>query len=184
MTGPMRFFEGRNGEQGKDRAWQHPHSRSGRGRGLMQLYILHSLRQEPKSGYDLLKEISEKTKGAWVPSKGTLYPMLAKMAEEGLIEVSETGLRSKSVYALTEKGRQTLESIVSEKREEREKMFVFRNILFEIFHDESDSFHSDLMKIRHLAEKIADEKQSEAKVIVKQCLEDLQRLESDEDRSS
>jgi DNA-binding PadR family transcriptional regulator len=39
-------------------------------RSLATLFILYSLYQEPKSGYDLLKEIAKKTEGKWVPSKG------------------------------------------------------------------------------------------------------------------
>lgn len=180
MTGPFRFFECRNGEHGRP----HSHHPRGRGRGLMQLYIMHSLGQEPKSGYELLKEIGEKTKGAWVPSKGTLYPMLAKMAEEGLIEVSETGLRSKNIYALTDRGRKTLESIVSEKRQEREKMFVFRNLMFEIFYDDSDPLMADLMKIRYHTENIGPERQDDVKRVLTRCIEELKRLESNDNRSS
>lgn len=46
----------------------------GKDRGLLTIIILHSMEKEPKSGYDLLKEIAEKTNGTWVPNKGgTLY---------------------------------------------------------------------------------------------------------------
>ncbi|WOF17134.1 PadR family transcriptional regulator [Methanoplanus sp. FWC-SCC4] len=165
MRSPPGFMEGRNRR---------------RGRGLIQLYILHSLKKEPKSGYDILKEISDKTKGAWVPSKGTLYPMLKKMEDEGLITISETGKRSKNIFGLTEDGKTTLEGIIKGREEEREKMYIFRNLLFEIFGDESESVRANLMEIRFLAEKIPDDKQGKAKSLVKKCLEDLKRLDSDE----
>ncbi len=151
---------------------------------MIQLYILHSLKIEPKSGYDLIKEISEKTKGAWVPSKGTLYPMLTKMETEGLILISETGKRSKNIFQLTEKGEKTLTKIVTEKKEEKEKMFIFRNLLFEIFSDESDSVMADIMKIHMVTEKITPEKQDDVKAIIKKCLLDVQRLDLDECSSS
>jgi len=169
LRGPLRFTEGRRG---------------GRGRGLIQLFIIHSLKKEPKSGYDLIKEISEKTEGAWVPSKGALYPMLKKMEEEGLIVVSETGKRDKHIFTLTEKGEETREEIVRVKKEEKEKMYVFRNLLFEIFGDESESVKATLMEIRIITEKLPVEKQNEAKSIIKKCLEDLKRLDPDEGSGS
>ena len=147
------------------------------GGGLIQLYILHSLKKKPKSGYEILKEISEKTSGAWVPSKGALYPMLNKMEEEDLIVVAETGKRSKNIFALTEKGSTTLEEIVKERRDGKEKMYVFRNLLFEIFGDESDSVKADLMEIRIVVDDMTDEKQQEAQRMIKKCLEDLRGLE-------
>lgn len=60
-------------------------SKDGKERGLLALFILHSLNQQPKSGYELLKEIEAKTEGLWAPSKGTLYPILKQLEEEELI---------------------------------------------------------------------------------------------------
>jgi DNA-binding PadR family transcriptional regulator len=109
VRGPLKFDEGRRGA---------------RGRGLIQLFILHSLHKEPKSGYDLIKEITEKTGGAWVPSKGTLYSLLKKMEEEGLIIVSDTGKRSKNIFSLTAEGEETLDEIVRVRMEEREDVCI------------------------------------------------------------
>ena len=149
-----------------------------RGRGLVQLYILHSLHKEPKSGYGLLKEISEKTGNAWVPSKGTLYPMLKKMEEEGLIIVSDTGKRAKNIYSLTVEGEETLDEIVRVRLEEKEKMYVFRNLLFEIFGDEPESVKADLREIRFLTEELTGEKQAEARSLIRSCLEEIRELGS------
>jgi len=146
-------------------------------RGFIQLYILHSLKNEPKSGYELIKEISEKTNGAWVPSKGALYPTLNKMEEENLIVIAETGKRSKNIFALTEKGTETLEEIIKRRKEGKEQMYVFRNLFLEIFSDESDSVKTDLMEIHFLLNGIADNKQEEAQAMIKQCLDNLKELE-------
>ena len=48
-------------------------------KGFLTIYLLFSLKQKPKSGYELLSEIKEKTEGAWVPSKGTIYPLLIQL---------------------------------------------------------------------------------------------------------
>ena len=42
------------------------HCKNGKERGFLALYILHSLKNKPKSGYEILKEIEEKTKGKWI----------------------------------------------------------------------------------------------------------------------
>ena len=60
-------------------------SKSGRARSLLALYVLHSLDKSEKSGYDIMREIEKLTSGAWVPSKGTLYPLLHQLETEGLI---------------------------------------------------------------------------------------------------
>ena len=169
MNSPLRFTEGRRG---------------GRGRGLIQLYILHSLKIEPKSGYELLKEISEKTKGAWVPSKGTMYPMLKKMESEGLIIVSETGMRGKNIYELAGNGEELLDDIVTKRREEREKMYVFRDLLFEIFGQDKTPLMADLHELHFIAGKIPDEKQEKAGEIIKKFIAELQELTTDESSSS
>ncbi|UUX92598.1 PadR family transcriptional regulator [Methanoplanus endosymbiosus] len=169
MSGPLKFTERKNG---------------GRGRGLIQLYILHSLKDDPKSGYELLKEISVKTKGAWVPSKGTLYPMLKKMDEEGLITISDTGKRCKNIFELTPDGKDTLDSIVRGRKEEKEKFFMFRDLLVEIFGEENGNLRSDLLNIRSVAEGIPAEKQDDVQRIINKCLAELQELNSDESGSS
>lgn len=165
MSGPLKFTERKKG---------------GRGRGLIQLYILHSLNNEPKSGYELIKEISDRTKGAWVPSKGTLYPMLKKMEEEGLTELSETGKRGKNIYRLTPEGVRMLEDIVNRKREERKKMYVFRDILYEIFDVGRVPYMKELHEMHFLAEKIPADKQDEAAAAIKKCLDELRRFVPDD----
>lgn len=75
-------------------------------RGLLEVFILESLDQQPKHGYALLKEITEAF-GA-EPNRNRLYPLLAKMVRDGHIrEVSESG-GNRTLYALTDAGREAL----------------------------------------------------------------------------
>ncbi len=168
MKGPLRFSSERDKNQ------------CNRGRGLIQLYILHSLKNKQKSGYDLIKEIAQKTNDSWVPSKGTLYPMLTRMEEEGLIAVSETGKRSKTLYQLTDTGWKTLQNIITDRKAEKEKMYVFSDLLFEIFSEGSDPLMADSMKIHLIAGKIKPEKKNEAQALITRCLSELERIDSHE----
>lgn len=157
----------------------HDDSHNRRG-GMIRLYILHSLDDEPKTGYDLIKEIEEKTEGHWVPSKGTLYPMLRKMEEEGLIRISETGARSKNIYDITDEGRDLLEEIIRHRREAGEKMYVFRKIMVEIFGRNNVAAWEALSEIHHILENVPPEKEAEAAGITQRCLEELRSFIEDE----
>jgi DNA-binding PadR family transcriptional regulator len=53
-------------------------------------------------GYEMIKEIEERTQGAWTPSAGSIYPMLQLLEEEGLIQGEESD--GKRRFTLTETG--------------------------------------------------------------------------------
>jgi DNA-binding PadR family transcriptional regulator len=151
-------------------------SKGGRERGLLALFILHSLKQQPKSGYELLKEIEEKTEGVWVPSKGTLYPILKQLEDEGLIEVAEIGKRSKHIFALTESGEETLRTVKEHKKESREKHRQFKNLVIEIFGEEHVTLRELLFEIRELIDDVTPDNKNQAVVILEHCLADLKSL--------
>lgn len=73
------------------------------GRGDIRAAILLLLAEQPRHGYELIKEIGERTDGAWVPSPGAIYPALSLLEDEGLVTVSaESG---RKLAALSEAGR-------------------------------------------------------------------------------
>jgi DNA-binding PadR family transcriptional regulator len=53
-------------------------------------------------GYEMIKEIEERTQGAWTPSAGSIYPTLQMLEDEGLIRGEESD--GKRRFALTETG--------------------------------------------------------------------------------
>ncbi len=151
-------------------------SEGGRERGLIALFILHSLSQRPKSGYELLKEITVKTEGVWVPSKGTLYPILKQLEEEGLIRVREIAQRSKHIFELTPNGEATLRTIKEHKKESREKHLQVKNLLIEIFGEEKVTMRELLFELRAVIDNLALDKKDQAVTILEQCLADLRRI--------
>ncbi len=153
---------------------------NGHARSLITLYVLHSLHREPKTGYDLLREIGDVTKGEWVPSKGTLYPMLRHLAEEGLIVPQETGVRSKVIYALTEDGEKTLVEIKKSRHQSHENFQLLRNIHSEIFGKELASLAEKIWGIRESVRNLPEEKQKAASDILERCIDDLRKLEEEQ----
>jgi DNA-binding PadR family transcriptional regulator len=63
------------------------------------------LAEEPRNGYQLIQELSERTKGMWRPSPGSVYPTLQQLEDEGLVETVDGGATGRRQYRLTEAGR-------------------------------------------------------------------------------
>lgn len=59
--------------------------RGGRG-GDVRAAALLLLDEQPRHGYDLIKEIGERSGGSWNPSPGSIYPVLQQLEDEGLID--------------------------------------------------------------------------------------------------
>lgn len=77
------------------------------GHGQLRLYLLSLLEAGPRHGYELIRALSDRFGGTYRPSAGTVYPRLARLEEEGLVERTEAG--RKSLYALTDRGRQEVD---------------------------------------------------------------------------
>ncbi|MGN6198129.1 PadR family transcriptional regulator [Humibacter sp.] len=80
--------------------------------GSLRLYLLSLLETSPKHGYELIQALSDRFGGTYSPSAGTIYPRLAKLEEEGL--VTKTAVGRKTVYAITDAGREELRARASE----------------------------------------------------------------------
>ena len=72
--------------------------------GELQILLLSLIGEEPRHGYDLIREIEARSQGGYAPSPGVVYPALTFMEEAGLIAVADDGGQRKS-YAITEEGR-------------------------------------------------------------------------------
>lgn len=76
------------------------------GYGDMRLYLLKLLDEAPRYGYELIRLLEDRFSGAYTPSAGAIYPRLAALEEEGLVEhVEEDG---RKIYRLTARGREEL----------------------------------------------------------------------------
>lgn len=75
--------------------------------GEVRLAILSLLSEGPKHGYQLMKEMAERSGGMYRASAGSVYPTLQQMEDEGLVEAAQEGGRR--VFHLTEAGRKELE---------------------------------------------------------------------------
>ena len=71
--------------------------------GQLRLYLLALLDDGPRHGYEVIQDLEQRFNGLYSPSAGTVYPRLAKLEEEGLVERSDEG--RKAIYRITDAGR-------------------------------------------------------------------------------
>lgn len=83
-------------------------------RGTLKTVVLKILDEQPRMyGYQLSKEVKERTDNKIVLTEGALYPILHKLQKDNLVTSEEQliGKRVRKYYRLTEKGKR----IASEK---------------------------------------------------------------------
>ncbi len=84
-------------------------------KGVLDMLILKLLQKNEKYGYQLISELKEKSGESFVLKEGTLYPVLYRLEDDGLVESSWSGPRGKQMarkyYRITEKGLEALTEI-------------------------------------------------------------------------
>ncbi|GAA4530968.1 PadR family transcriptional regulator [Amycolatopsis samaneae] len=88
-----------------------PRGRRGGGRrsrrGDVRTAILALLAEQPRHGYEIIREIGERSGGFWKPSPGSVYPTLQMLADEGLVLSKDE--QGKKLFELTDEGRAAAE---------------------------------------------------------------------------
>jgi len=91
--GPI-FGRGRPGRGGRGRMFE---------QGDLKFVILQLLDDKPRHGYEIIKELEERSGGRYTPSPGTVYPTLTLLEDMGYAScAAEAG---KKVYSITDEGR-------------------------------------------------------------------------------
>jgi PadR family transcriptional regulator, regulatory protein AphA len=70
--------------------------------------VLGLLMLEPTTGYDLTQRFDRSLSNAWHASHSQIYPELAKLEAEGLVEVLGEGPSRSKTWAVTKAGREEL----------------------------------------------------------------------------
>jgi DNA-binding PadR family transcriptional regulator len=71
-------------------------------RGDVKYVLLDLLREGPRHGYDMIKELEQRSGGLYSPSPGSVYPTLQMLEDQGL--VTSTTVDGKRTYRLTDAG--------------------------------------------------------------------------------
>lgn len=79
-------------------------------KGVLEMLVLETVCRAPTYGYALLNALREGSGGLFTMKEGTLYPILYRLEDDGMIASSwsagEGRTAPKKIYTATEKGRQ------------------------------------------------------------------------------
>lgn len=82
-------------------------------KGVLEMLVLNLICKKTTYGYELMAELKRQSNDLFALKEGTLYPILYRLEDEGMIESTwsqgEGKIAPKKMYSATEKGR--LESI-------------------------------------------------------------------------
>lgn len=85
-------------------------------KGVLEILVLKLLEQHEKYGYQLITELKEKSSELFSLKEGTLYPILYRLEEEGLVtskwSVPQGKELSKKYYTISDAGQRTLQGAV------------------------------------------------------------------------
>jgi DNA-binding PadR family transcriptional regulator len=98
-------------------------------RGDLKYVILDLLKDKPRHGYDIIRELEEQSYGFYKPSPGVIYPTLQMLEEMGY--ASSTEQEGKKIYSITEEGLKFLakqSDIADGVRRQMKHKWSFKNI--------------------------------------------------------
>ena len=100
-------------------------------KGYIRIAVLILLSKKPSHGYEIMKEIKDRTRGFYKPTPGGVYPILRDLEKTGYIkgEWHKQNNRNIKTYRITEKGKIILKNAVVKQSEIANNI----NILFQEF---------------------------------------------------
>ena len=84
-------------------------------KGVLDMLVLKLLESEPKYGYQIIQEMKERSREIFQLKDGTLYPVLYRLEDDGLVVSRWSEAKGKQAarkyYEITDNGKQALDEI-------------------------------------------------------------------------
>jgi DNA-binding PadR family transcriptional regulator len=128
-------------------------------KGYIRIAVLILLRKKPHHGYEIMKEVKERTMGFWKPTAGGVYPILRDLEKSGYVEgewyVQKN--RKRKTYKITEAGSTVLERALAKESQLATSMNdLFKEYLKDVLGIEMSSIH--LPKVPNLLAVFLEER--------------------------
>ena len=136
-------------------------------RGDVRAAVLQLLKEEPMHGYQLMQRITEHSEGAWRPSPGAVYPVLAQLEDEGMVEVTRE--QGRKLATLTDEGR----AYVAEHAEELGDPFAALRAAFDTRVDLREPVEELASAARQLARSGSARQQEAARTVLREARRSL-----------
>jgi DNA-binding PadR family transcriptional regulator len=104
-------------------------------KGYLRIAVLILLSRKPHHGYEIMKEIKERTGGFWRPTAGGIYPILQSLEESGYIEGEwdSRQRRKRKTYRITKSGRPVLQQALARENQIAKSMSdLFREFVKDV----------------------------------------------------
>ena len=112
-----------------ERFFRGPYRESSFQKGDLKYVILDLIKDKPRHGYEIIRELEEQSHGTYKPSPGAVYPTLQMLEEMGYASSAERD--GKKIYTITEEGRQFLverKDSADEVRSHMKHRWSFKNV--------------------------------------------------------
>ncbi len=123
------MFRGMFKDRTRERAFKGPWRESSFQKGDLKYVILDLLKDKPRHGYEIIRELEEMSHGLYTPSPGAVYPTLQMLEEMGYANAAERD--GKKIYTITEEGLKFLDErkdSADEVRSHIKHKWSFKNI--------------------------------------------------------
>ena len=159
----------------RERYFHGPWRQSPFHKGDLKYVILNLLKEKPRYGYEIIRELEEYSYGFYKPSPGVVYPTL-QMLEEMEYTTSEDR-DGKKVYVITEKGIQFLNDRKDTAEEVRSKMrHHWDNEYFYTFGETIGEFRELGKFMKRRARNISPEKMQRIRDIISRSLKEIESV--------
>jgi DNA-binding PadR family transcriptional regulator len=117
-------------------------------KGYIRIGVLILLNRHPFHGYEIMKEIKDRTKGFWSPTPGGVYPILNNLEKSQYIkgEWSRKSGRKIKIYKITDSGRLILKNALEKQDQVTNNInALFKEFSINVLNVEPSCFHIPTM---------------------------------------
>lgn len=137
-------------------------------KGYIRIAALILLSKRSIHGYEIMREIKERTMGFWKPTAGGVYPMLRNLEKTGYIEGqwNSQNKRKRKTYKITEAGKLVLERALTRESQIADSM---RKLFKEFINDvlEIEMNETAIPRIPNFFSELVEERKEKPEDIIK-----------------
>ncbi len=112
-------------------------------KGYIRIGVLILLNKKPSHGYEIMKEIKDRTGGCWKPTAGGVYPVLRSLEKARYIKGTWQTQKNRKVrvYKITESGKTVLKQAIIKQSEISNSIgALFQEFVKEVLKIEPETF--------------------------------------------
>lgn len=153
-------------------------------KGYIRMGLLILINRKPSHGYEIMKEIDNRTKGYWAPTPGGVYPILRDLEKSGFIKGQWETQKNRrlKIYKITKSGQAILKRAIVKQAE------IFNTIasLFQEFAHDVLNIEADIQmpQIPSMFSPFLDEKTNtkDIKALEQERLHALENLKASREK--